>query len=95
MLVPSPSADSRAFKLAMKSVLYALKLQPDMANAPHRRVEFYTAEAQYELAIEQSRMALLDTTGVVPAPASFFSWMNSRHIRVAHGISDDARFLQI
>lgn len=58
LLIPSPAADSTAFKRAMNAVQYAIKLKPDLADAHDLLANIYMTEEQYQLAVEQSRIAL-------------------------------------
>jgi tetratricopeptide (TPR) repeat protein len=54
----SPAADSSTFKQAMDSLQRAIKLKPDLADAHDLLADIYMTEGKYDLAIEQSRIAL-------------------------------------
>jgi tetratricopeptide (TPR) repeat protein len=56
----APKADSPASDEAMKSVQQALKLKPDMVEARDLLANMYIHSEQYNLAIEQCRLALRD-----------------------------------
>jgi tetratricopeptide (TPR) repeat protein len=58
LMIQSPAADSAPFKRAMNSLQHAIKLKPDLADAHDLLADIYMAEGQYEMAIEQSRIAL-------------------------------------
>lgn len=58
LMTQSPAADTPTFKLATDSVQRAIKLKPDLADAHDLLANIYMTKGQYELAIEQSRLAL-------------------------------------
>jgi tetratricopeptide (TPR) repeat protein len=54
----APAAQSPAFREALRSVSTAIKLQPDLMSARDLLASIYLRSGQYDLAIEQSRIAL-------------------------------------
>jgi tetratricopeptide (TPR) repeat protein len=54
----TPAPASEAYKEAMKSVLLAVKMKPDLVGARDLLASMYMRSARYNLAIEQCRIAL-------------------------------------
>jgi tetratricopeptide (TPR) repeat protein len=54
----APAVESEAFKEAMKSALLAVKLKPDHVDARDILASMYMRTGQYDLAIEQCKIAL-------------------------------------
>jgi len=58
MMNQTSAADSAAFRQAMDSAKRAVKLKPDLVDAHDLLASMYMSSGQYDLAIEQSRIAL-------------------------------------
>jgi tetratricopeptide (TPR) repeat protein len=57
----APAIESVEFKEAMKSALVAVRLKPDLVGARDILASMYMRSGQYNLAIEQCRLALKDS----------------------------------
>ena len=57
----APAPGSAEFREALRSALLAVKLKPDLASARDLLAGIYVHSAQYNLAIEQCRIALKDS----------------------------------
>jgi tetratricopeptide (TPR) repeat protein len=73
----SPLPESPEFREAMDSVQLALKLKPEMTGAGDLLTDMYMHTDQYDLAIEQLRLALHDSPS--DEAAAFHLLISLRH----------------